>query len=277
MNIVTLVLILLMQLLLVFFAIISIVILKDNTFSVIGIPIHLILVVLLNILSLYILGGIYKRETKRKVHNAEFTHIQEFHSLVSSVRSERHDLNNHLTVISGLIKIENYDTANKYIQEMIGEISINNKALTIKSPILASILYSKMDKCHRAGIPFKINIANEEIINILPSTNLIRLISNMLDNAYEATIELPSEARKIELEIVKDNGKVKVDVRNTSTLTEITESHFKIGYTTKSGSGRGYGLAIIREITNKYNGSLVISANNNLISFEITFLKGLEK
>jgi len=277
MNIVTLVLIVLIQILLVFFTIISIVVLKDNTFSIIGIPIHLILVVLLNIFSLYILGRTYKRETKRKVSNAEFTHIQEFRSLVSSVRSDRHDLNNHLTVISGLMKIENYDAANKYIQEMIGEIRINNKALTIKSPILASMLYSKMEKCQREGIPFEVNIANEEIINILSSTDLIRLISNMLDNAYEATLELPSEDRKIELKIVKVNGKVKLVVRNNSTLTEITETHFKTGYSTKSDSGRGYGLAIIREITKKYNGSLEISTNSNLISFEITFPERLEK
>lgn len=277
MNIVTLVLIVLVQILLVFFAIISIVVLKDNTFSIIGIPIHLVLVVLLNIFSLYILGRIYKRETKRKLYNVEFTHIQEFRSLVASVRSERHDLNNHLTVISGLMKIGKYDAANKYIQEMTGEICINNKALTIKSPILASMLYSKMDKYHRERTPFEVNIANEEIINILPSTDLIRLISNLLDNAYEATLEMPSEDRKIELEIVKFNEKVKLVVRNTSILTEITETHFKTGYSSKADSGRGYGLAIIQEIIKKYNGSLEINIISNLICFEIIFPKTLEK
>ncbi|MDG5785900.1 GHKL domain-containing protein [Evansella sp. AB-P1] len=277
MNIITVVLIVLIQLLLVFMAIISIVVLKDDVLDIIGIPIHLIFVVLLNVISLYILGKIYKREEKRKVYNAELTHIQEFRSLVASVRSERHDLNNHLTVISGLMKINNYDAANKYIQDMIGDIRINSKALTIKNPTLASILYSKMDKYQREMVPFEVNITNEEIVTVISSTDLIRLISNLLDNAYEATVELPIEDRKIQLEIHKVNEKVKISVQNTSILNEITENHFKQGYSTKANSDRGYGLAIVQEITGKYNGSLVISSNDSLIIFEITFPMGLEK
>ncbi|WP_280770050.1 sensor histidine kinase [Salipaludibacillus daqingensis] len=277
MNFVTLVLIILIQLLLVFFSIISIAGLKDNALDIIGVPVHLIFVVLLNILSLYILGKIFKRDEKRKVYNAESTHVKEFQSLVTSVRSDRHDLNNHLTVISGLMKIKNFDAADKYIQEMIGNININNKALTIKNPILSSMLYSKMDKYQRAGIPFSVNIVNEEIETILSSTDLIRLISNLLDNAYEATLEMPNAERKIELEIVKVNETVKLVVRNTSILKEITENHFKNGYSTKSISDRGYGLAIIQEVTEKYNGYLEVDTKDNVVSIEISFSKLVEK
>ncbi|MDG5788506.1 hypothetical protein QA612_13540 [Evansella sp. AB-P1] len=78
---------------------------QDNALYIIGIPIHLIFVMLLNIISLYLLGKIFKREEKRKVYNAESTHVEEFRSLVTSVWSDRHDLNNHLTVISGFMKI----------------------------------------------------------------------------------------------------------------------------------------------------------------------------
>ncbi|WP_179295462.1 sensor histidine kinase [Bacillus sp. FJAT-45350] len=276
MNFVTLVLIILIQLLLVFFAIISIAGLKDNALDIIGVPIHLIFVIVLNILSLYILGKIFKREEKRKVYNTESTHVEEFRSLVTSVRSDRHDLNNHLTVISGLIKIKNFDAADKYIQEMIGDININNKALTIKNPILSSMLYSKMGKYQKAGIPFSVNIANEEIETILSSTDLIRLISNLLDNAYEATLKMPNEERKIELEIVKVNDTMKLIVKNTSILKEITENHFKIGYSTKSKSDRGYGLAIIQEVTEKYNGFLEVDTTGNIVSIEISFPKLVE-
>ncbi|MBB5174193.1 sensor histidine kinase [Texcoconibacillus texcoconensis] len=277
MNFTTLAITILIQLLVVFFAIISIAGFQDNALDIIGVPIHLIFVILLNILSLYILGKIFKHEEKRKVYNAESTHVKEFRSLVTSVRSDRHDLNNHLTVISGLMKMKNFDAADKYIQEMIGNININNKALKIKNPILSSMLYSKMDKYQRAGIPFSVNIANEEIETILSSTDLIRLISNLLDNAYEATLKMPNAERKIELEITKVNETVKLIVKNTSTIKEITEYHFKIGYSTKSKSDRGYGLAIIQEVTEKYNGFLEVDTKDNVVSIEISFPKAVEK
>ncbi|MCT8139395.1 GHKL domain-containing protein [Anaerobacillus sp. CMMVII] len=276
MNVLTLVFIVLSQIMLVFFFITSLVAFKDTSLYIIGIPIQLILVIALNILSLFILIKIFKQEERRKVNEAESTHVEEFQSLVTSVRSDRHDLNNHLTVISGLIKINSYDAANSYIQKMIGEIRINNKVLTLKNPILASILYSKMDKYHREEVPFHVKIEKENNIEILSSTDLIRLISNLLDNAYEATRELPSNEQEIHLEILDFNETFKIIAKNTAVQKKINEDYFINGYSTKSQDGnRGYGLAIIRKITEKYNGTLEIHTNDHLVCFEISFPKGL--
>ncbi|OIJ12878.1 hypothetical protein BKP35_09940 [Anaerobacillus arseniciselenatis] len=272
MYIVTLVLIVLIQILLVFFTITSIAGFQDNALDFIGIPAPLIFVVLLNFVSLYVLSKVYKKEEERKIAASESTHVDEFRSLVASVRSDRHDLNNHLTVISGLMKINNFDSANSYINEMIGEIRINNKALTIENPVLASMLYSKMDKYHREKIPFNMSIESEEIVKILPSTDLIRLISNLLDNAYEATMELPIEARTIQLNI-QSGKEIKLIVQNSANQNEISDEHFESGFSTKE-ENRGYGLSIIREITEKYKGTMTIDTRDNLVIFEISLPKG---
>lgn len=273
MNIVPLVIIVLIQILLVYFYIATNVAFNDNIL-INGIPIHLIAVILLNITSLYILTKIYHREEKRKIEQTEVTHTEEFRSLVASVRSDRHDLNNHLTVISGLMKINNFEAANHYIEDMIGEIRINNKALTIENPILASMLYSKMDIYRRQEILFELNISSEEIVKALSSTDLIRLLSNLLDNAFEATIELPKEQRKIYLDIHNCDKTIKVIVKNTANLEEIKEEYFEPGFSTKSqGEKRGFGLAIIQDIIKKYNGTLETSSHDNLVKFEIQFSK----
>ncbi|MCD8501336.1 MAG: ATP-binding protein [Bacillaceae bacterium] len=50
---------------------------------------------------------------------------------------------------------------------------------------------------------------------------------------------------------------------------------FEIGYSTKSISDdRGYGLAIIQDITTSYHGTLDIKITNNLVKVEISFPKG---
>lgn len=270
MNIVALVLVVLIQILLIVLYITSSIMFNDNLLYFNKVPIYLIFVTLLNVLTLYILAMIYKQQEKRKVEQTELTHVEEFRSLVTSVRSDRHDLNNHLTVISGLMKIGNYESANNYINEMVGDIRINNKALTIENPILASMLYSKMDKFKREQVPFEVNVCNEDIVHALPSTDLIRLLSNLLDNAYEATIELPVDQRKIGLSIDRLNDELKVIVENTSIIKEFNEGNFTIGYSTKSDNGkRGYGLSIIQDIIDKYNGSIKINTKHDLVIFEI--------
>ncbi|MCD8501337.1 MAG: GHKL domain-containing protein [Bacillaceae bacterium] len=106
--------------------------------------------------------------------------------------------------------IENFQAAHKYLKQMIGDIRITNKALAIKNPVLASMLYSKMDKYQKDQIRFDSQIKSEEIVHLLSSTDLIRLISNLLDNAHEATLELPNEERSIELLMVESDNSLKL-------------------------------------------------------------------
>lgn len=141
-GIVPLIFVVLLQIFLTFMSIGSLYIMKETTF-ILGVPASMFIVILLNIASLFIIGTIYQRETKQKVQLTETTHEKEFHSLVASVRSDRHDLNNHLTVISGLLKIGNYTETENYVKELIGDIQVNNHVLKINNPILASVLLRK--------------------------------------------------------------------------------------------------------------------------------------
>ncbi|OIJ20804.1 hypothetical protein BKP45_08395 [Anaerobacillus alkalidiazotrophicus] len=275
MKISYLVIILLFQILLIYHLISSMIAFNDSL-EIYGIPVHLVFVVLLNLLSLIILGKLYKREEQRKIQSTESTHVEQFRSLVTSVRSDRHDMNNHLTVISGLLKIKNYEAASNYIKQMIGDISINNQILTIKSPILASMLFSKMNKFQKEDVLFKLTISNEDIVNHFSSTDLIRLLSNLLDNAYDAVLELPRNERKIYLDLYEVNHQSIISVKNTSDKKCIDENFFEAGYSTK-GENRGFGLSIIQEITKKYNGTLVTKSTHNLIMFELVFAKGENK
>ncbi|WP_272479924.1 sensor histidine kinase [Aquibacillus koreensis] len=274
MNIFTLAIIVFVQIFLILISITSMVNFHE-VFRILGVPIYLFIVVILNIASLYILGKIFRKEERRNIKNSENTHVEQFNSLVASVRSDRHDLNNHLTVISGLIQIKKYEAANDYIEQMIGDIHINNKVLTVKNPILASMLFPKMTQYHKNGIHLELNIENEADINILSSTDLIRLISNLLDNAFDATLEISnSKERFISLYIDETEEKLIIIVQNTTIQTNLSNKFFEAGYSTKSDSGnRGFGLAIIEEIIKKYNGTHDITTKDQLLTFKICFPK----
>lgn len=248
----------------------------DDSIELFGVPIHLLLMLLINIAALLLLAKIYTLEGKRRIKLTELTHEEQFRALVASVRSDRHDFNNHLTVIGGLIKINDFTNAAKYMNQIIGEVKINNIAFAIKNPILASLLFAKMELFQQNNVQFTANIASEEVTSRLSSTDLIRLISNLIDNAYEATMDLPEDQRKIIFEISKNEHQYTIILKNTSLYKQLESHFFEHGYTTKSSTGqkRGFGLSIIKEVTKKYGGTLNLKTEDSLIVFDITFPKG---
>lgn len=263
------------QIILNIFLIGSLVALNDQL-EVFGIPIHLIMIFLLNIASLLLLAKLYMNEEKRMIQFTESTHEEQFRALVASVRSDRHDLNNHLTVIAGLIKINNYTSAANYIDEIIGEVKINNKALLIQNAVLASILFTKMELYQKQQIPFVTNIESEGITSKLSSTDLIRLISNLLDNAYDATMEVAKEFQKVVIELSENKHYYTIIVKNSSKHESLPEQLLEEGRTTKTTDkrARGFGLSIIQEVTKKYGGTIDIQNENSLIVFHLSFPKG---
>lgn len=276
MHLFILVIFILAQIIINFFLITSLIGFNDSI-DFFGIPIHIIFAIILNICSLILLAIIYKNEEKRVVQSTEATHEEQFRALVTSVRSDRHDFNNHLTVIAGLIKIGNYKSAAAYIDEIVGEVKINNFALKINNPIFASILFSKMELYQKQKVTFVTNIETEAITNKISSTDLIRLISNLLDNAYEATIQLPQELQKIVFEITEEKEGFLIRVKNSSVHSNFDSKLLQLGHTTKASKekeSRGYGLAIIQEVVKKYNGTLSINSEESLVVFSILIPKG---
>ncbi|MFE8697166.1 sensor histidine kinase [Cytobacillus sp. FJAT-53684] len=274
MQMLILVILILFQIVFNFFLIVSLVVFHDQI-ELFGIPIHLILLFLTNVGSLFFLARVYIHAERQKIQLTETTHEEQFRSFVASVRSDRHDLNNHLTVISGLIKINNFSGAESYINEIIGEVKINNQALLVHNPVLASMLYSKMEKFQKGEISFRSNIKSEQITRLISSTDLIRLISNLLDNAYDAAMELPVGKRLIAFEMTETDQELQLIVKNASVNSKLDEKLFKPGMSTKAtDKSRGFGLSIIQEVANRYGGSFLIKNENQLIVSYITFPKG---
>lgn len=268
MHLILLVLIILVQTILNIFLIVSVTIYKDN-FDVFGIPIHLVFMFFLSIGSLFLLVFLLQKEEKRMITFTEETHKEQFEALVTSVRSDRHDLNNHLTVIAGLIKLENYSAASDYICGVVGDVKINNQVLSIKNPILSAMLFVMMSKFQKEQVPFALTISDESITDVLSTTDLIRLLTNLLDNAYEATRKLAKGEQQISLDMSITNNAHLLEVTN-SCKHRFHSKFLEAGYSTKLNKNSGFGLEIVQEITKKYDGNLSISVKNSLITFKIS-------
>lgn len=272
MPIIVLVLVIMLQILFVGLSIVSKIVFHDEIY-ILGIPIYLILVIVLDIASLFLLGKIYQKHMEQKIQLTESTHEEQYRMLINSVKADHHDLKNHLTAISGLLALESYEIVNDYVKDLIGAADVNSQVLSIRNPVLASLFISKMDEYKRNNIVLQLNIKTEKIADIMSSTDLIRLLSNLLDNAYDATMEMPIDKRFVSVELSEKDANVILIVKNSSVLKEFNHSFFEVGYSTKrnGGENRGYGMSIIQNITNKYHAKLDVDVEDDEIYFKVLF------
>lgn len=102
---------------------------------------------------------------------------------------------------------------------------------------------------------------------------LNQLIINLINNSFDAVMEIERE-RRIEIQMMKTrNEKVMIKITNNGPLIppQLQEKIFVPFFTTKK-NGSGIGLSISQEIMKLHNGSLVaVSTVDNQTSFIAEF------
>ncbi len=103
----------------------------------------------------------------------------------------------------------------------------------------------------------------EELHAFLDKTQLIRIVTNLVKNALQATEQ--EENPLVEVEVLSNNGNVKIVVSdNGKGISEdVKELIFEPKFTTKS-SGMGLGLGIIKNIIEAYGGTISFTSKEGV-------------
>lgn len=227
------------------------------------------LFLLIVIVSFYCIQKWYQREVAKEVESTEDTYQGEIQTLLSSVSSLRHDFSNHIQVIHGLLTIGEPEKAKQYLSSLSNEVqlieSINS---TIEHPGLAILLKSKKIVAQNHQIMMK-TLVTQDSYQGIKTTDMIKILSNLIDNAIDATRELTDQPRSISILCdVKETHYV-FEVTNTGPKVVSNEEIFKRGFSTKQaedGKVRGQGLFIVREVVRKYNGEISIHSTNENVT-----------
>ncbi|MGI6405408.1 MAG: sensor histidine kinase [Syntrophaceticus sp.] len=124
-------------------------------------------------------------------------YIEHLNEMVRVIRTQRHDFINHLQVVYALMKTEKLEKAQQYIEELCHNVRIPCEALHVNMPELSALLLAKEELAAAKSISFKIIIDSNLVgFNVKP-LDLITVIGNLLDNAFEAVEEFPMEKRNV--------------------------------------------------------------------------------
>ena len=219
------------------------------------------LFVIIVIISFFLLQKWYQKE----VGTTEYTYQKEIKTLIASVSSLRHDYINHIQVLHGFLHLGEVDQATKYVDSLSKDIqAIESIKLNLDHPGLAILLQTKKLTCQNQQIDIQITVDDNPFDNI-KTIDLINILSNIIDNAIDATMELPEEQRKITVSCKADELYYTFSITNAGRKLPDINQIFKQGYSTKKvekGRVRGQGLFIVKETINKYNGTITLDTIN---------------
>ena len=74
--------------------------------------------------------------------------------VVNDLRSLRHDMNNHMSVLQGLLAMQEYDDAKNYLSTITEELAVANSFIFTDNKVLSVMLNNKISKAHQFGITF---------------------------------------------------------------------------------------------------------------------------
>jgi len=198
-------------------------------------------------------------------------------NLLSEVRRKQHEFDNHIQAInSAIYSGDNNDDIVEILKEYTSEIEdINDlgNLIKLKDKILAGFLFTKQKEAIENNIRFNVIIENPIIETKLKSYELIEVLGNLIDNAFETEVK----DNVVTISFLKKYGNDIIEVSNKypKIEKEKIEKFFKKEFSTKRKKGRGYGLYNIKERLKKYNMEILVGNEykeeygSNFIRFRI--------
>ncbi|WP_130861733.1 sensor histidine kinase [Bacilliculturomica massiliensis] len=196
----------------------------------------------------------------------------------------RHDMKNHLIMLSSLLKDQEYQRAGSYLDEIVKQNDDIPEVIHTQHSALNMVLNSKLAAAADAGIRLNITQASAPSQLPLSDKDLCALTMNILDNAVAGALESKEEHPDITLSFyVKNNhfcficeNSAPKQVRTNIGLEVAGHDFTDRGFNTdNSVKFHGYGLNIIRHMVNKCDG--ILKLDSTPTRFSVSFFLPLNK
>lgn len=189
---------------------------------------------------------------------SETEYLENISDTISQFKSLKHDINNHIGILYGLIHAKQYDDLKKYIDNMYKDIDVSNDFVATSNSSLSILLTNKKRISRKKGISFDIELM---VTNIpMEDFDIIVVLGNILDNAIEASETIKTNPY-IDVSIWNDENNCNIVCKNSYNKEPIIENNtFK---SLKSPDKiHGLGLDNIHKTVKKYNGNVEIKYKN---------------
>lgn len=199
------------------------------------------------------------------IRSTQALYVDDINHMFTSVRGQRHDFLNHVQVIHAMAQMGKYDQLKAYTATLVQETREVSDIVNHASPALAAFAKAKTTVALGRGIAFrtelpsKWNVPDTEINTL----DLIKILGNLVDNAFDESMALPIEQRSVLATVRADDRSLTLLVENRGRPIEpeVRARMFEDGFSTKGEGHSGLGLAIVRERVGHYRGELRVDSD----------------
>ncbi len=177
---------------------------------------------------------------------------EEILKLHENTRRLKHDMKNHIMVITSYLQENALDEAKEYLSHVLDELNGIYTYVETGNSVMNYVLNQKLEKACQKGLLVKAEIENLAFA-CMESVDFVSLLSNLLDNAIEGAVQTETQSKpEISVSLTARRCYETILVKNSIAESVLEKNpHLLSG---KEGDGHGYGVGQIRRIVDKYDG-----------------------
>lgn len=229
----------------------------------------------MNIVVFYFINDIVDRETQMyedRIFRFQVKKQAEMYRFISEnydkQRRNTHEYKNQISCIETLMKRGQFSKLEEYIKGVSSKLDKEVDAIDTNNIIVNAILNTKYQEAEESGIVFVLRVNDLSELRI-KDEDIVTILSNLLNNAIEACKKCDVSRRILKLKFVKEDGMIKLGIRNTFDHTIFYENGEIKSTKLVSVEEHGVGIKNIIEIIEKYDGSYVIEHDDREFYFSI--------
>ncbi len=184
--------------------------------------------------------------------------------LSDSLRAQNHESANRLHTMVSLIELGRVDEAVDFATEelQVAQLLTDRVVGAVGDPVVEALLLGKNADAAERGIELRIEGGLPE--NDVPARDLVTVLGNLVDNAFEALAA--ADVRRVRVTLGGDPTAVVVTVEDSGPgLDDDAAAHaLERGWSTKASGegGHGVGLALVAQVARRHGGEVEIGRSD---------------
>jgi sensor histidine kinase regulating citrate/malate metabolism len=170
-------------------------------------------------------------------------------------------------IIASYINDEDYDNAKSYTSKIIGKLNAMHSYIETGNSLMNHIINEKLEKARSNGMAIKAEIENLKF-GKLESMDFSSLLSNMLDNAIEASMREEETSRELHVIISRQRAYDTICVKNRIGKSVLKENP-ELKTTKAEVDNHGLGMGKIKTIVEKCEGMCDIYEEDNFFCVKV--------
>lgn len=211
------------------------------------------------IMVVYIMGFTERRVLKvenellKKQNELQYQNFMNRQEFDLELRKMYHDIGNHIKTIQLLVNNGDGQKANEYAEELLEAYQTLARKNYCANKIINAVLLEKMKLCEEQQIDTELDIMLPEELPIR-DIDLMCVFSNLIDNAIESCSRQQDKLKFIRIKASIRNEYCTFYIVNGSSSKKQDADEAESGTWKKDKKLHGYGLKIVKEIVERYQG-----------------------